>query len=222
MAKNAPNNLPAAIRKETGKGASRRARRNGKVVAVLYGHGSDPEHLELNAHDFAAVLRHAGTNAVLTLDIEGTEQLALTKSLEIHPIRRSITHADLLLVRRGEKVTVEVNVIIEGEAVPGTLVTQDTNTITIEADVQSIPENLTVSIEGAEAGTQFSAGAFTLPDGVTLVSDPDTLVVKVVAAPTEEDLESEGAGEAAPGEAGGEAAEGEREAGEEAPAAESE
>ena len=118
MAKNAPNNLTAAVRKETGKGASRRARRNGKVPAVLYGHGSDPQHLELNAHDFAAVLRHAGTNAVLTLDIEGTEQLALTKALDIHPIRRSIQHADLLVVRRGEKVTVEVNVVVEGEADP--------------------------------------------------------------------------------------------------------
>jgi large subunit ribosomal protein L25 len=196
MAKNAPNNLPAAIRKETGKGASRRARRNGKVVAVLYGHGSDPQHLELNAHDFAAVLRHAGTNAVLTLDIEGKEQLALTKALTLHPIRRSITHADLLVVRRGEKVTVEVNVLIEGEATPGTLVTQDTNTITIEADVQSIPENLTISIEGADIGTQFTADAIPLPDGVSLISDPETLVVNVVAAPTEEDLEAEGAGEA--------------------------
>jgi large subunit ribosomal protein L25 len=227
MAKNAPNNLPAAIRKETGKGASRRARRNGKVVAVLYGHGSDPQHLELNAHDFAAVLRNVGTNAVLTLDIEGTEQLALTKALTLHPIRRSITHADLLVVRRGEKVTVEVNVLIEGEATPGTLVAQDANTITIEADVQSIPENLTVSIEGADIGTQFTAAAIALPEGVSLISDPETLVVNVVAAPTEEDLEAEGAGEAgdeaAEGEAPeGEEAEGEGEAGEEAPAAESE
>lgn len=225
MAKNAPNNLVAEVRKQTGKGASRRARRNGKVPTVLYGHGSEPQHLELNAHDFAAVLRHAGTNAVLTLDIEGSEQLALTKALTLHPIRRTIEHADLLVVRRGEKVTVEVNVLVEGEAAPGSLVTQDNNTIEIEADVQSIPDNLALSIEGAEIGTQFTAGAITLPSGVSLVSDPDLLIINVVAAPTEEDLEAEGAGEAGEGEAEGEAAEGgeaEGEGGEEAPAAESE
>ena len=222
MAKTSPaNKLTAAVRTETGKGASRRARRVGKVPAVLCGHGSDPQHLELDGHDFAAVLRHSGTNAVLTLDIEGKEQLALTKALEIHPIRRSIQHVDLLVVRRGEKVTVEVNVIVEGEAVSGSLVTQDANTITVEADVQSIPDHLTVSIEGAEIGTQFTAGAITLPSGVSLISDPDTLVVNVVAAPTAEEMEGEGAGEAA--EAEGEApAEGEGEAAEEAPAEESE
>src|SRR6476620_4443111 len=169
MAKNSPNKLAAAVRTETGKGASRRARRNGKVPAVLSGHGSDPQHLELDAHDFAAVLRHSGTNAVLSLDIDGKEQLALTKALEIHPIRRNIQHADLLVVRRGEKVTVEVNVVVEGD----------------------------------ESGTQFSAGSITLPSGVNLISDPDTLVVNVVAAPTAEDLEGEGAGvaEGAEGEA---------------------
>lgn len=194
MAKSAPNNLTATVRTETGKGASRRARRLGKVPAVLYGHGTDPQHLEIDARDFAAVLRHAGTNAVLTLDIDGTEQLALTKSLDMHPIRRSIQHADLLVVKRGEKVTVEVNIVVEGEAVPGTLVTQEANNIEIEADVQSIPESITVSVEGAEAGTQFTAGQVELPSGVALVTDPEALVVNVVNAPTSEELESEGGG----------------------------
>jgi large subunit ribosomal protein L25 len=217
------NKLTAAVRTETGKGASRRARRSGKVPAVLYGHGADPQHLELDAHDFSAVLRHSGTNAVLTLDIDGTESLALTKALEIHPIRRSIQHIDLLVVRSGEKVTVEVNVVVEGEAAYGTLVTQDTNTITVEADVQSIPDHLTISVEGAEIGTQFTAGSITLPSGTTLVSDPEMLVVNVVSAPTAEDLEAEGGGEAAE-EAevaeGEEAEAAEGEAAEEAPAAE--
>jgi large subunit ribosomal protein L25 len=223
MAKTSANKLTAGVRTETGKGASRRARRDGKVPAVLYGHGSDPQHLELDAHDFSAVLRHSGTNAVLTLDIEGKEQLALTKALEIHPIRRNIQHADLLVVRRGEKVTVEVNVLVEGEAAYGTLVTQDANTITIEADVQSIPDHLTVSVEGAEIGTQFAATSITLPSGVTLVSDPEMLVVNVVAAPTAEDLEAEGAGEVAAEAAEGEEAEAaEGEAAGEAPAEESE
>ena len=223
------NNLTAAVRTETGKGASRRARRAGQIPAVLYGHREDPKHLLLPGHDFAAVLRHSGTNAVLTLDIDGEEQLALTKALDIHPIRRNIQHADLLVVRRGEKVTVEVNVVVEGEAVPGTLVTQDTNTIEIEADALSIPQQLTVSVEGADIGTQFTAGTISLPDGVVLVSDPEMLVVNVVAAPTAEELEAEGAGEveeaaeevAEGAEAGAEAAEA-GEGGEEAPAQESE
>ncbi|VEG39044.1 50S ribosomal protein L25/general stress protein Ctc [Mycolicibacterium flavescens] len=225
MAKNAPNNLTAAVRTETGKGASRRARRNGKVPAVLYGHGTDPQHLELDGRDFAAVLRNSGTNAVLTLDINGKEQLALTRALDIHPIRRTITHADLLVVRRGEKVVVEINVVIEGDAVPGTLVTQETNTIEVEADVQSIPENVVVSVEGVEAGTQFTAGSLELPSGVTLVTDPDSLVVNVVIAPTAEELEAEGGGEA-PEEAAAEVAEGadegEGDSAEAAPAEESE
>jgi large subunit ribosomal protein L25 len=199
MARSA-NKLTALVRTQTGKGASRRARREGKIPAVLYGHGAEPQHLELPGHDFAAVLRHSGTNAVLTLDIEGKEQLALTKALAIHPIRRSITHADLLVVRRGEKVTVEVNVEVVGDAVSGTLVTQETNTILIEADALSIPQSLTVSVEGAEPGTQFTAGQIQLPAGVNLIADPDSLVVNVVVAPTEEDLESEGAGEAVEGE----------------------
>jgi large subunit ribosomal protein L25 len=222
MAKSAVNQLTVKVRTETGKGASRRARRDGKIPAVLYGHGADPQHLELPGHDFAAVLRHSGTNAVLTLDIAGKEQLALTRALDIHPIRRTIQHADLLVVRRGEKVVVEVTVVVEGEAGPDTLVTQENDTIEIEAEALSIPEQLTVSVEGAQPGTQFTAGQITLPAGVNLISDPDMLVVNVVNAPTAEDLEEEGAGEVAEGEEAAEEA-GEEEGGEaEAPAAESE
>lgn len=189
------NQITALVRSHTGKGASRRARQEGKIPAVLYGHGSDPQHLELPAREFAAVLRYAGTNAVLTLNIDCTEQYALTKALDIHPIRRNIQHADLLVVRRGEKVTVEVNVTVEGDAEPGALVTQDANTVEIEADALSIPQGLTVSVEGVEAGTQILASEIPLPDGVTLISDPDMLVVNVVNAPSAEELESEGGGE---------------------------
>jgi large subunit ribosomal protein L25 len=218
MATGSTNKLTADVRDKTGKGASRQARRDGKVPAVLYGHGAEPQHLELNARDFAAVLRHSGTNAVLALDINGKEQLALTKALAVHPIRRSIQHADLVIVRRGEKVTVEVNVHLEGDAASGTLVTQDATAIEIEAEALSIPEHLTVSIEGAEEGTQITAGQVELPKGVTLVSDPELLLVNIVTAPSAEELESEGGGEsveeqAADAEAA-EAAEGEGESAE--------
>ncbi|WP_078310147.1 MULTISPECIES: 50S ribosomal protein L25/general stress protein Ctc [unclassified Mycobacterium] len=194
--KNTPtsNNLTVTVRTDTGKGASRRARRDGLVPAVLYGHGTTPEHLNLPARDFAAVLRHTGTNAILTLDIEGREQLALTKTIEIHPIRRNLVHADLLVVRKGEKVTVEVNVHIEGDAESGTLVTQDANTLEIEAEALSIPEFLTVSVEGLAAGTQITAGSIELPKGSTLISDPETLVINVVAAPTADEMDAEGGG----------------------------
>lgn len=197
MAKAAVNQLVVTVRTETGKGASRRARREGKIPAVMYGHGAEPQHLELPAHDYAAVLRNSGTNAVLTLDIAGEEQLALTKALDIHPIRRTIQHADLVVVRRGEKVVVEVSVAVEGDAAPGTLVTQEANTIEIEAEAMSIPEQLTVSIEGVEPGTQFTAGQIELPAGVGLISDPEMLVVNVVTAPTAEDLEQAGGEEGA-------------------------
>ncbi len=202
----APNKLTATVRTRTGKGASRQARRDGNIPTVLYGHGTDPRHLELNARDFAAVMRHSGTNAILTLDIEGTEQLALTKALDIHPVRRNIQHVDLLVVKRGEKVEVDVNIVVEGDAAPGSLVTQEANTITVEADVLSIPEQLVVSVEGVEIGTQITAADVELPEGVSLIVDPETLVVNVVAAPTEADLEAEGAGEAAEGEPAAEAA----------------
>lgn len=203
MAKSGSNTseLNVEVRATTGKGASRRARREGKVPAVLYGHGTDPQHLEFNARDFAAILRHSGTNAVLSLKMDGgaKEQLALPKVITIHPIRRTITHADLIVVKRGEKVTVEVTITVEGDAASGTLVTQDANTVEIEAEALSIPDGLVVSVEGVEEGTQILASEIELPAGVTLVSDPDMLVVNVVAAPTAEDLDGDTAGDDAEG-----------------------
>ena len=208
MAKGATTNkLDVEVRTRTGKGASRQARRDGKVPAVLYGHGTEPQHLNLNAHDFAAVLRHSGTNAVLSLQLGGKEELALPKAITVHPVKRTLQHIDLIIVKRGEKVTVEVPVHLEGEADSGTLVTQDATTVEIEAEALSIPEGLTVSIEGAVEGTQILAGDISLPSGITLVSDPEMLVVNIVAAPSAEEMSEEGSGEE--GEAEAEAGEGE-------------
>ena len=217
MAKGATTNkLDVEVRTRTGKGASRQARRDGKVPAVLYGHGTEPQHLNLNAHDFAAVLRHSGTNAVLSLQLGGKEELALPKAITVHPVKRTLQHIDLIIVKRGEKVTVEVPVHLEGEADSGTLVTQDATTVEIEAEALSIPEGLTVSIEGAVEGTQILAGDISLPSGITLVSDPEMLVVNIVAAPSAEEMSEEGSGEE--GEAEAEAGEGESGEGESAAA----
>jgi large subunit ribosomal protein L25 len=183
--------LAATQRTEFGKGAARRTRRDGNVPAVLYGHGTDPVHLSLPSLDFARVLRDNGTNAVVTIAVGSDEHLALVKTVVVHPIRNYIEHCDLLVIRRGEKVTVEINVVLVGESAPGTLVTQESNTLEVEADVMSIPDELEVSVEGATVGTQILAGQVTLPDGATLGSDPESLVVNVVAAPTAEDLEAE-------------------------------
>ncbi len=132
--------LAAEPRTEFGKGAARRTRRAGKIPAVLYGHGSDPQHVALPALEFARVVREQGSNAVLSLDLNGQPQLALTKTVTVHPLRRYIEHVDLLLVRRGEKVVVDVNIVITGSGAPETLITQELGTLQVEADALSIPE----------------------------------------------------------------------------------
>ncbi|MFE3444371.1 50S ribosomal protein L25/general stress protein Ctc [Nocardia sp. NPDC059180] len=189
------NLLEAAVRTEFGKGAARRTRRDGNVPAVLYGHQSDPQHLAVNAKAFAAILREHGTNAVLNLVIDGKKQLALTKSVVVHPIRRYIEHADLLVIKKGEKVTADVTVTIVGDAAPGTLVTQDATTVSIEADALNIPDTIEVSVEGVEAGTQINAADLQLGEGVSLNVDGETLIVNVIAAPAAA-AETEGEGEA--------------------------
>jgi large subunit ribosomal protein L25 len=183
--------IDAEPRTEFGKGGARRTRRAGKIPAVLYGHGTEPQHLALPELEFKRALREQGRNAVVTLNIGGTPQLALTKTVVAHPIRPYIEHIDLLMIRRGEKVVVEVGVIVTGDAAPGTLVTQELNSIELEADVSSIPEQIEVSVEGLRVGTQIQASDVTLPEGSELRTDPEILVVHVVAAPTEEQLEAE-------------------------------
>jgi large subunit ribosomal protein L25 len=183
--------IDAETRTEFGKGAARRTRRAGRIPAVLYGHGTDPQHLSLPELEFKRIVRDQGRNAVVTINIGGTPQLALTKTVVSHPIRPYIEHVDLLVISRGEKVGVDVQVIIVGDAAPGTLVTQELNAIQVEADVSSIPEQIEVSVEGLPSGTMIQASQVELPEGTTLLTDPEILVVNVVGAPTEAQLEAE-------------------------------
>jgi large subunit ribosomal protein L25 len=183
--------IDAETRTEFGKGAARRTRRAGRIPAVLYGHGTAPQHVSLPELEFKRVVREQGRNAVLTLNIDGTPQLALTKTVVQHPIRPYIEHVDLLVIRRGEKVEVEVQLVVTGDAAPGSLVAQELNTLLVEADVSSIPESIEVSVEGAAIGTQITAADVVLPEGTELKSDAELLVVNVVGAPTEADLEAE-------------------------------
>lgn len=187
--------LSAETRSEFGKGFARRIRAAGKIPAVLYGHGTDPRHLTLPAREFAKAIK-GGANTILTLALPTGDELALAKSVVRHPLRDYFEHVDLVIVRRGERVTVDIPVVVTGEAPAGSLVLTDANTLSIEVDALQIPQSVEVSLEGLEIGAQVLASAVTLPDGATLVSDPETLVVAVSLAPTTEDMEAEGSGEA--------------------------
>ncbi len=204
-------------RTEFGKGAARKLRRASKVPAVLYGHGEAPTHLALPFHETFQALKNP--NALLTIAVEGEgDQLALAKDVQRDPIKPIIEHVDLVMVKRGEKVTVEVPVHVEGDAAPETVVTVDNATLEIEADVTNLPEGLVVSVEGAEVGTQILASEVEMPQGATLASDPELLVVNITQQISAEELEAELA--EAEAEAGIEHDDSEDEAAE-APAAES-
>jgi large subunit ribosomal protein L25 len=183
--KHSGNQLTAEPRESFGKGAARKIRAAHKIPAVIYGHGTAPQHVTLPGHEVALILRKA--NQVLELDIQGKTQLALVKDVQKDPVRQIIEHLDLIVVRKGEKVTVDVPVHVEGEAAAGTSTALDANTISLEAEATHIPERIIVDVEGLEAGTQILAKDLTLPEGSTLVSDPDTLVINVTAA-VEQDL----------------------------------
>ncbi|MBM6402089.1 50S ribosomal protein L25/general stress protein Ctc [Phycicoccus sonneratiae] len=176
-------------RTQFGKGAARKIRRDHKIPAVMYGHGTDPVHITLPGHEAMLALKH--TNALLTLVIDGKEHLALAKDVQRDPIKPVIEHVDLVVVRKGEKVTVEVTVHVEGEAGPETVVTTVMGTLELEVEATNIPEHVTVSVEGAEAGHQVHAGEVSLPSGATLVTDAEALVVNVTQQVTAEELEAE-------------------------------
>jgi large subunit ribosomal protein L25 len=187
--------LPAERRTAFGKGAARKIRRDHKIPAVLYGHGTDPVHITLPGHDTQMALKTA--NALLSIDLEGTAQLALAKDVQRNPIKPIIEHIDLVIVRKGEKVVVDVQVHVEGEAAPDTIVTVESQTVELLVEATNIPANVIVSVEGLEAGSQIHAGAIELPAGAELAGDPETLVVNVSATMSQAELDAElGQGEA--------------------------
>ncbi|GAB3699477.1 50S ribosomal protein L25/general stress protein Ctc [Mariniluteicoccus flavus] len=181
--------LSAEKRTEFGKGAARRIRRADKIPAVIYGHGIDPIHIALPGHETLLALRVQ--NAVLTIDVEGDTQLALAKQVTRDPLKGFIEHVDLVVVRKGEKVTVDVAIHVTGEAAPETVVVVDNNTVSLEAEATNIPESIEVSIEGMQAGSQVLAKDLTLPSGSVLAGDEEQLIVNVTQAVSEEQLEAE-------------------------------
>jgi large subunit ribosomal protein L25 len=202
------NKVVAEQRETFGKGAARKIRAVGKIPAVIYGHGTEPQHVTLPGHEVSLILRKS--NQVLELDIQGKTQLALVKDVQKDPVRQIIEHIDLIVVRKGEKVTVDVPVHLEGESAPGTSVNQDSNTISLEVEATHIPENVIISIEGLEEGAQILAKDVALPQGASLITEEDTLIVGITGE-SEVDLGEDEEG-----------AEGETTEGDDAPAEESE
>lgn len=179
--------IEAAARTEFGKGSARRARVAGQIPAVVYGAGVENLHVTVDHRTFAALVRKQGVNAVVELDVEGEKHLTMIKHIDQNVLTFNIDHIDLLAIKRGEKVEVDVPVIVEGEPAPGTMFVQDADTIKVEADVLSIPEEFIVSVEGLEFGAQITAADLKLDEDTTLVEDPETLIANVVYPEVEEE-----------------------------------
>ena len=169
--------LVATARTEFGKGAARRLRRAHQIPAVLYGHGSDPLHVALPGHDTMLAVKQA--NALFSIELDGKSQLAIVKDIQRDVVKNVIEHVDLLIVKKGEKVSVEVPVHVVGESAPGTIHLVETQSLALEAEATHLPQNVEVSIEGLEAGASITAGEVELPKGATLVTDAEAVVVNV-------------------------------------------
>ena len=190
--------ISAELRTEFGKGGARRTRRAGKVPAVLYGHGEPPRHIALPDREFAAAIRHGGMTQVFTITLsDGTETLALPKAIQRHPLKDTFEHVDLIIVRRGERVTVDAPIHVIGEAAKGTLVMVSHDRVAITAEAMHLPDRIDVSVDGLDAGSHVTAAALRLPEGMSLAADPDLVLVVVAAAPSAEELEGAAAAEEA-------------------------
>ena len=185
----ADNKLVAVPRTKFGKGAARSIRREGNIPAVMYGHGTDPVHISLPGHQTMMALKVA--NALLTIEIDGVDQLALAKDIQRDVLLRIIDHVDLVVVRLGEKVTVDVPIHVVGDAAIETIVTVENNTVELAVEATHIPENVEVSVQGVRAGTQILARDLVLPEGAELITDDEILIVNVTQAISEEALEAE-------------------------------
>lgn len=184
--------ISAEPRTEFGKGGARRTRRAGLVPAVLYGHGEKPKHIALPARELAAALRHGGTTQVFNIEVsDGTRALALAKAIQRDPVKDTLDHVDLLIVRRGEKVTIEVPVVLVGEAARNTLVMLEHDKLAVLADATRLPERLEASIDGLDAGDRVIASDVKLPEGVELAADRELVIAVVTAAPTAAQMEGE-------------------------------
>jgi large subunit ribosomal protein L25 len=210
--------ITAEPRTEFGKGGARRTRRAGNVPAVLYGHGTDPRHISLPTRDFEHALRTDGANVLLDLQLADGSELALPKSIQRDPVRGAIEHIDLILVRRGERITVEIVIQIVGEVVPGGLLDQSLTTLSVSAEATNIPTGVEVSVEDLAIGESVHARQISLPEGVEIAGDADQVVIHIVPAPTAEELEAE-VGDVEEVEAPAEAAEDSAEGGEDGEAA---
>ncbi|WIM95978.1 50S ribosomal protein L25/general stress protein Ctc [Actinoplanes oblitus] len=187
--------ISAEPRTEFGKGGARRTRRAGLVPAVLYGHGEAPQHIALPAREFAAAIRHGGMNQIFTIDIAGNPgaTLALPKAIQRDPIKDTYEHIDLLIVKRGEKVQVDIPVTLVGEAAKNTLIVHESNTVAVVAEALHLPAELELPIAGLEAGTQLTAGDVQLPQGVELAVDADTVLAIINAAQSVQTAEEDAA-----------------------------
>ncbi|MDK8878985.1 50S ribosomal protein L25/general stress protein Ctc [Corynebacterium sp. MSK008] len=186
-----PTVIKGERREEFGKGSARRLRRDGKIPGVLYEKGIENIHFAVDRIEMTAIVRNDGANAIVELELDGEKLLAMVKHIDQNVLTLDIDHIDLFGIKRGEKVTVEVPVVMEGEAAPGAVVLQETDYVEIEIDALSIPDELTVSIEGKEIGDTLYASDVKLPEGAELISDAETLIVNVTFEQVDEELEAE-------------------------------